>query len=358
MYRLFIVCFLLISTITQARQNDSMYVIEKDRSWLLIHRVQEDETVFSIARKYHVPPAMLASENNVSYQTVLTPGKKIYVPIGAYNFLNDPAQVRSSETRPLYYRVAEDMTLYKVARVSGVTQRKLQDWNQLDYLEITAGMRLLVGWVRFDATNMQEVGKKKGIQVSYDAQEEETKHVSWKISEKKLAQIQEPEEKNEIHSPVTPTVTDNKMLAPNRGIIHRDTMKVLAATPSQDHDTHDSLKDPMALYDPSDSLTEAGRVYLQQTYLGQSVTEEKGPAAFYDHSGPADVYFAFHNTAPRGKIIKVTNPGNGKYVFVKVLGPIPQTKLYHNCIIGLSGNAREALGVVGNKSWCTLQYAP
>jgi hypothetical protein len=57
-------------------------------------------------------------------------------------------------------------------------------------------------------------------------------------------------------------------------------------------------------------------------------------------------------------VIKVTNPGTGKSIFVKVLGPIPDTKQYAGSIIGIATAAKEALGVTDTKAWCELSYSP
>ena len=58
----------------------------------------------------------------------------------------------------------------------------------------------------------------------------------------------------------------------------------------------------------------------------------------------------------RGTVIKITNPGSGKTIYVKVLDKIPDTKLYTNSIIGISNSAREALGVTDSKAWVEISY--
>lgn len=97
-------------------------------------------------------------------------------------------------------------------------------------------------------------------------------------------------------------------------------------------------------------------LYDQQTNHGTNLLTEKGTVIFFDKSGKGNVQYAFHNTAQRGSIIKVFNPGTGKVLYVKVIGPIPDTKQYANAIIGISSGAKEALGVIENKAWCELSY--
>lgn len=97
-------------------------------------------------------------------------------------------------------------------------------------------------------------------------------------------------------------------------------------------------------------------VYNRQTNNGQNVLTEKGTAVFFEKAGKLNTYLAFHNTTPRGTIIKVFNPGTGKMIYAKVLGPVPDTKLYANSIIGICDAAKEALGITESKAWVELSY--
>jgi hypothetical protein len=97
-------------------------------------------------------------------------------------------------------------------------------------------------------------------------------------------------------------------------------------------------------------------IFNRQTNNGINVLTEKGTAVFFEKPGKNNVYYAFHNATPRNSVIKVFNPGTGKTIYVKVLGPLPDTKLYSGSIIGISNAAKEALGVTDNKAWCELSY--
>lgn len=99
-------------------------------------------------------------------------------------------------------------------------------------------------------------------------------------------------------------------------------------------------------------------IYNRQTNEGMNVLTEKGTAVFFEKQGGKNsVYLAFHNATPRGSIIKIFNPGNGKTTYVKVIGKLPDTKQYANSIIGISSTAKEALGVTDSKAWCELSYS-
>jgi hypothetical protein len=109
-----------------------------------------------------------------------------------------------------------------------------------------------------------------------------------------------------------------------------------------------------------DTLTEIEKEYMAQTSNGQNLTEEKGAVAFFNSTGKAkgsEAYYAFYNGASKGTVIKVTNPGTETTIFVRVLGPLPATKQYHNAVMGLGSLAKAALGVTDNRAWCELKHA-
>jgi len=103
---------------------------------------------------------------------------------------------------------------------------------------------------------------------------------------------------------------------------------------------------------------ELDSIYNVQTRNGTNILNEKGTAVFFEKAGSNKIYFAFHNTTPRGAVIKVTNPGTGKVIYAKVLGPVPDTKQYANAVIGISSAAKEALGITEDRAWCELTYFP
>jgi hypothetical protein len=97
-------------------------------------------------------------------------------------------------------------------------------------------------------------------------------------------------------------------------------------------------------------------VYNRQTNNGLNVLTEKGTAVFFEKPSKSNVYYGFHNATPRNTVVKVYNPGTNRAIYVKVLGPLPDTKLYANSIIGISSTAKEALGVNDSKAWVELSY--
>ncbi len=324
MMKLFLTVVFMLSFLGgKAQTRDSLFVVDYDHGWALMHAAKTGETLFTLGRKYHVPPAILADANALNYQAALTPSQKIIIPLGAYNQLTE--QPLGADYRAIYYKPAFEDELYKIARNSLVSRKRVMEWNGLEDKELTPGKTLLCGWILYDATNPNVVTSKPKTPL---------------IAPK--PPLDYPNPKNPVTQPV-----NTKVVAP------------------KNFDTVYYYKPPVAAADtiaegtePEEIISEAEALYNQQTMGGLNATSEKGTAAFYENNMPVGkYYYAFHSTAATGTIIRVHNPGSGRTIFVKVLGGLPETRLYHNCIIGISGKAKRALGVNMEKAWCELSYA-
>ena len=118
-----------------------------------------------------------------------------------------------------------------------------------------------------------------------------------------------------------------------------------------------AVRKAVAIEGPKQEMTGGlDTLYNRQTNNGLNVLTEKGTAVFFEKGGKSNAYLAFHNATPRGTIIKVFNPGTSKTIYVKVLGPVPDTKLYANSVIGICDAAKEALGITDTKAWVELTF--
>lgn len=321
---LFLLLLLLGSISAAAQAKNDLWVVAKEDGWSIQHKVQKGETLFSVSRRYHVPPAILAEANGLTYQDGLKEGSTVNVPLGAYNMQTSRPQ-STVDTRALYYKVRPEDNLYRISRRASVSQRTLQEWNQLSGNTVSGGQTLLVGWILYDATPFNAVpGVAPPITTGTSG-----------------IKVTTGMPKPVVVTPPPPVV--------NKPKVTYDTPKyVMQGAP--DTLVHEGRPAPAP-----NSLEAA---YDLQTQDGQNATTEHGAAAFYAITSKTKgaAAYAFHNTAPRGTVIKVRNVNNGRYVFVKVIGPLPMTKQYVNSIIGLSNAAKAALGVKEARAFCELSY--
>jgi LysM repeat protein len=301
MKKLLLLFTLLLSASASVFAQDTLWVKQKEGKPYLLHKVKNGETLFLLAKKYGVPPAILADLNQVNYQDGLPTGSKFRIPIDNYNFIRIESVVKS---KPIFFRVGEEDDLRSISRMFNVAQSAIQRWNNLISPDIETDKILQVGWIAFDST-----------------QTPFAQNIPIISSASKIVPLPKP------------------------GVV-----KKVSDTPA-DKNIRISDTDSAAIPSAFEEL------YYQQT-TGTSITEESGAAVFYPlktKAGPG-VYYAFHNTAIRGSILKIMNPANGKIIYAKVIGTLPKLKEYHNAIVGLSSNAISVVGARDQRMFCKLKY--
>lgn len=328
---LLVVLLLFITSAAFAAQKDSLFLVVKNTRWVLLHTLKQGETIFDVANRYHVPPTMLTNENNITFQTVLVPGSQLVIPIGPHNKTPNMSNV---SYRNVYYRVKADDNLYKISKLTGESQRTLQEWNELPDNNIAEGYVLIVAKV------MYEGGGSNATM---------TTSTTMPVTKTDAAKNKQAVTKDSIQKPkYTLRKVAKEMMENGQKVTYLVNDTVWA--------------DTLGLY---------GRTYMEQTLNETKITEEKGTAVFYaaankvqSRYSPADAnkkvfIYAFHKTAKRGTIIRVYNPGADKFIFVKVMGALPDTKQYFNSTIGISADAKELLGVsiMEDRAWVELKYA-
>jgi len=95
------------------------------------------------------------------------------------------------------------------------------------------------------------------------------------------------------------------------------------------------------------------------THASELVTRKTdvGIAATIPNNG-TDKYLALHKTAPVGTIMQVKNQMNGMSVFVRVIGPLPDTGENENVLVRLSPRAVQKLGTTDAKFRVETSYVP
>jgi len=108
---------------------------EKWVSWRR-HKVAPGDTLTSIAKKYRVTPAAIASANNLEKGEALTAGDKLIIPA-----LQPASETKS---RLVQYRVRKGDTLLGIADRYSVSSDDLRKWNHLKAARVSRGMVLRI----------------------------------------------------------------------------------------------------------------------------------------------------------------------------------------------------------------------
>jgi len=198
------------------------------------------------------------------------------------------------QSRPLYYKVQEGQRLKSVSHLFHVAQSTIQRWNKLPLPEVFAGQALLVGWVQFDTSQKPFV-----------------------LATEKKGQIDNKETESK------PIITD--------------TGKSVEGGSAEDMDL-------------SAQFHEANQ--------GKELQETSGATVFFTIKSEPEkgVYYAFFDGVPRGTVLSIYNPSGKKYIYAKVIGPLPKISKYHNAVLGLSANAAKDLSAKTARIFCKIKY--
>lgn len=284
----FIFILFTLKVLANTGEKDSLFVEIKDGRLMAIHTVKKNENLYSIAQKYTVPALVLSQNNDVSFYESLAPDRKLWIPLGKYNYLKTKPE-DASAYKALYINLRGNETYKILAASIEVPEDIIRNWNQGLELSALPQKVAFMGWA--------------------------------------LCQSSEASPTNE---PTPSSATKTTVTTIVRPIEKKDTAK---GPPS-----------------------ELELVYRHQTSNGQFVDSLDGMVVFFKPQTTVNqkLLYAFSNEIAKGRVVKIVNPSNNKYVYAKIIGNLPATKQYLNAKIGLDGRARTELDTREIKLWCTF----
>jgi membrane-bound lytic murein transglycosylase D len=117
---------------------------EDKRIWWRAYKVEEGETLASIAKKLHVSPVSLREANKLDDESALEQGTHLVVPMSPGS-VSSLARVREEGPRyTVKYRVRPGDTLEFIADRYDVTPYQIRRWNNLKTSQLTAGASLRI----------------------------------------------------------------------------------------------------------------------------------------------------------------------------------------------------------------------
>ncbi|NLR81649.1 LysM peptidoglycan-binding domain-containing protein [Chitinophaga eiseniae] len=303
---------------------DTLQVQGTSPSLYISHVVKKGENFYSLSRAYGIPPKEIAAANKVTMEQGLQLGRTLHIPLTAANF----SQKADASGTPVYHKVTEKETLYRVSvNYNKVPLDNIRQWNSFSGDGLKKDSYVIIGYVK---------GGGVAAEVAPKAE---------KVKEKAAAPVTEPvaAKTEDEPAPAPAPVKQAKEMVKKEEASRPVTDAAIAPAPA--------ASKPVAV----STNTDFEQLYEQQTNGGKKASSEKGPGTWFK-SNAVGKYYALHNTAPRGTIIKVTNPLNGKAVYAKVLDVIPQMKSNAGLIIKLSDSAMQALGSNETRFYCELSY--
>ena len=327
------VFFTIITNNCLFAQQNNLEIKGSGTNLFLEHTVAPKESFYSIARMYNVPPKELASYNHLKFETGLSVGQNLKIPLDKDNFSQTEAKTNSESLVPVYHIVQPKETLYRLGvNYNKVSLGSLKKWNHLQSDAVSEGTSMIVGFLKVD--------KEQSSLANQAARPIAEVSVAPKKEEKPV------EKKPELIVENKPVVKE-----PEPVKVEKKEAPVVTEEP----------KTTVVTVNTKSSINFSGgafqKLYVQQTDNKTPFYATGSVGVFKSTSGWQDgKYYCFNNDAAPGTIIKVTNTATGKIVYAKVLDAVPDIKQNVGLALILSNAAAEELGAGENKFDCMMSY--
>ncbi len=324
----------------RATAPDSIRTEQRPEGLFVIHQVDEEETLYSIAKRYGSRIRTIIEFNDVQNDRIEV-GQILSVLINR-NVAPEEVQPQLTEeieqTGKNTHLVKQGETLYSIARFHNIRVQELKKLNKLESNALSPGQVLRMKApepapqvIHDDSGEITSLPPNQSLHNKNDEiQRDDTLETYL---------VQTGETLYTIASKLNVSVADlkrwNKMIS--------DYLRIGQKL---------GYKKSEIIEGDEPNSTEA-RVVLNED--GFEKIFEEGIASVIEEMSTVK-YLALHRTLPIGTQLEVRNLMNNFKVYVKVVGKLPDTGVNENIVVRLSGSAYETLGVVDPRIRVEISY--
>ncbi|MDH5400065.1 MAG: LysM peptidoglycan-binding domain-containing protein [Cyclobacteriaceae bacterium] len=345
-----------------------------------IHLVQAGETLFALSRTYNVKVDELEKANPSAKQG-LNIGQEILIPTDGVKILTG---------REKKHKVKAGETLFSISRQYEVTVDQIRNWNNLSDAALSVGQVLLI---KKDSDKPQETAtrvdtpivKADPVAVSTNGDTHAVKAGETLFSISRQYQVSVPEivEWNDLEStainegmqlvvkkpdPSNPTAATKETIKTDNTSITKDNEEG-NNTQNRVVDKKDTPKETETVKDAANDNgskpDKTSETVIDQTKIKPAgdtddfvEVTESGVAELIPDTEGTRKYLALHRTVAPGTIIRVRNEINGREVWARVIGKLPDTGDNKNVLVKISKAAYDRLGALDKKFRVTITYIP
>ena len=322
---LLLLCVLLCGSFIRA-QDLPVMIAGTTGKFFVSHTVVAKENWYSVGRLFNISPREIAPFNNLSIDKPLDIGQALKIPLTPGNFSQKEEKATDETLLPVYHQVQEKEWMFRLSAIyNDVSVANLEKWNKIKRDEVKPGMTLIVGYLRVKTALSPLAGAAPQKPVAVPSV---TKQELPPIPPAKTKDVPVPDAtviKTNAAAPLPPVVTNDNAGGPAR-----------VNTYAADHSTGG---------------------FFSADYAGTGKSVSGVAATFKSTSGWNDgKYYALMNSVPVGAIIKISTGTNGKPIYAKVLGQLPDMKESTGLLIRISNAATAELGLGEGKFPVSVVY--
>ncbi|MEM9337934.1 MAG: LysM peptidoglycan-binding domain-containing protein [Bacteroidota bacterium] len=346
MRSVFILCSIL-PFISFGLPIDSIRSEQRADGLFIIHEVEENETLYSIARRYKSSVQSIVAYNEIEDSRIEI-GQKLEVLYGLVS--EQKTEVSLNEGYPLnegYHTVVGGETLYSISKKYDMKVRDLRTLNDLKGNAISPGQVLIVS----SEGNKEDLPtKSKEVASETTATDETSQENDFSHTRKLQDQFKSLDfESYWVQAGETLASIAEKIGVTVDQLMDWNNMKSALLKKGQEI----KFIKEMRQQDPVAKPEETKDTKSQMS--GPDRIQEEGVAAEITDIQTTK-YLALHRALPIGTELAVRNLMNDLVVYVKVVGKLPDTGLNENIMLRLSPPAYKQLRILDPKTRVEVSY--
>jgi LysM repeat protein len=324
-------------------QQDSIGMETINGKQFVVHKVGPGETLYAISRRYGVTVDQILEYNptadaGLEIDQIL---KVPYVPRASKKTSNGNTHI-----------VAEKETLFSISRQYGVTIDELKQWNNLTDNALALGQELIIK--KKNTVSVTPSGETKSVRTVHTVAAKET---MYSITRQYGITVEQLREWNNLQTDelkigqslyVAQPVYNQSQAATTIPPVTVQTQTQSTTVQQQTQAITETAKPPV--------IETAPTIRISESVRGSDEIVENGVAELIEGTEGNRKYLALHRTAPVGTILKIRNEMNGREVFVRVMGKLPDTAMTDKVVIRISKSAYDRLGAIDSRFRVEVTY--
>ena len=339
--RIALLICLILSVTAGYSQNIQLTIEGSNGKFYLNHTVVAKENWYSIGRLFNLPPHDIASYNNLLFDKPLEVGTPLHIPLTAINFDQKSVKTAGESLIPVYHIVQEKEWMFKISsEYNDVPVTSLEKWNKIKRDDVKQGMTLIVGFLKVN-TELSPLAR--GISTNPVMGPPPT-DLSMKSNKP---------------TDVPANMPSNSSSSNPSSAASQNSIKPAVVTTSPNAASASAAVIPVSNSSErvnNYAATHSNGGFFSVDYSGGGKTSSGLAGTFKSTSGWTDgKYYALMNGIPVGSIIRVSG-NNGKAIYAKVLGQLPEMKESAGLLIRISNAASAELGLGEGKFPVEVKY--
>ncbi|HET8860369.1 LysM peptidoglycan-binding domain-containing protein [Marivirga sp.] len=341
---------------TNKKQNREL--AKADNNEQIVHVVDLGETIYSISKQYEVTQSDIIELNGLKDNNIAV-GQKLIIKSAQSDKKEEvkpEVTERYSSSVQTFHNAKRGETYEKVANLYNLEESDLKKWNKFKEPFIGGEVIKIVA-PKVEEETAEEIEKEEVVEkVKLDSKTHtvQSGETLFSLAEKYNVEVEDLRKWNSL---------DNYKLSLGQRLYIKnpDALTVdivMGEKVDKEEDVELSKEKSKLTENPQKQDTKAYFTVEEDDMPKINKIEETGIAEVIEGSEGTEKYLALHRTAKIGTIMQVRNDLNDQFVFVRVLGKLPNTGVDERVIIRISKSAFEKLGGVDYKFPVEISYLP